>query len=402
MLVPSERASARGLSDLVRKMPFGRSKRAWVWAGVAVAAGLMLMIFDKEPAQKEGLPAVVANRDRSSTLEMRSSSEGVATEEVDKLAAARPAAPAAVPSSAPLAAADADRVGGGGGFGGAGAALGGRAAEAGDNQQRMVVYVNVKPEALRRRAFDAVLARNQIEVEQPVVGEMETRASASAPQEPQEVDVLLLDAAPAQIASTLADLNADPANYLDIEVEAERAESERSQAAEPTDKALAQYNFTQYNRGVVPLQQKLPETNNRDYFETIQGPIDLERRLGREAEFKQRQLSEETPADSNRGRAVRLQPQSISGSDLKSGVLADDLLQQSGETATEPSAPALGQPFGGAKLDLARRGKQKLIAQAETLQVLFVLTAGAESTASQRAAVKRVTSPVTEERGIEE
>ncbi len=173
MLVPSERAPALGLSDVVRRIPFGRSKRAWVWAGLALAAGLMLMFFDWEPERNQGMSGVVAQRDHStSSAETRSEPQSQGQVDVDNLAAEPPASPASSPASAPLAAKAADH--GGGGVGGSTAASGGRAAGAGDNLERLVVYVNMTPEALRRRAFDAVLARNQIEVEQPALSDTDT------------------------------------------------------------------------------------------------------------------------------------------------------------------------------------------------------------------------------------
>jgi hypothetical protein len=63
MLLPGERASARGLNEVVRKIPFGRSRRAWLWAGAALAAGLLLMVFEQMPGENRDLPREVAMRD---------------------------------------------------------------------------------------------------------------------------------------------------------------------------------------------------------------------------------------------------------------------------------------------------------------------------------------------------
>ena len=400
MLVPGERAPAGGVRNLVRRLPFGRSKRAWVWAGVALAAGLMLMFFDREPERNQGLPAVVAERDRAAELKPLAVEQSSASGEVETLAVGRPAAPASAPAAAlktsRLAVADGYQ----GGVGGSAAAIDGREAEASDNQEQMIVYVNVKPEALRSRAFDAVLARNQIEVEPSAVSDLDKSKSAGElqepqEQEPQEVDLLLLEAAPEQIASTLAELKADHTNYLDIEVEAERAGSQRSGAAERSD-----YDFKQYNRGVVPLQQKQQNATNRNfYYQTEQGSIDVGRSLGREVELEQRRLSDDQLSESVQSRAVRLQPQSVARSGPANEVPADEILNRSGAIATRPpaAAPALGYPYGGGKLGLARRAKQELAAKAEMLQVLFVLTAGTDSTTDQPATAKADTSSTAEE-----
>jgi hypothetical protein len=361
---------------------------------VALAAGLMLMFFDREPERNQGLPAAVANRDRAAELKSLAVEQSSASGEVETLAVGRPAAPASAPAAAlkPSRIAVADGYQGGG-VGGSAAAIDGQEAEAGDDQEQMIVYVNVKPEALRSRAFDAVLARNQIEVEPSAVSDLDKSKLAGELQEPQEVDLLLLEAAPEQIASTLAELKADHTNYLDIEVEAERAGSQRSQTAEPSD-----YNFTQYNRGVVSLQQKQQNATNRNfYYQTEQGSIDVRRSLGREVELDQRRLSDDQLSESVQSRAVRLQPQSVARSGPANEVPAEEILDRSGAIAGRPAAPEPGYSFGGGKLGLARRAKQELAAKAEMLQVLFVLTAGTDSTTDQPATAKADTSSTAEE-----
>jgi len=416
MLVPGEQSPAGGLGGVAKRIPFGRSKRAWIWAGMALAAGLMLMFFEREPERNQGLPDAVAKRDDTSQdealFDRRSLAEERGEAEVDKLAAARPAAPASAPAlaaapagapasasasaSAPLATVAADRGNSRlGGVGGSMAAAEDKAAEPSDAAQRLLVRVNVKPEALQNRTFDEVLERNQIEIEQPAESKSDREALAEVPQEPQDVDVLLLEAAPAQIASTLADLKADHANYLGIEVEDEGAGSQGTIANERTG-----YDFQQYSRGFVPLQQKVEVAPNFNYYyEAEQGPNRADRKLGRELEFAQQRSNDDRPRGLIRNRALRLKPQPTAQSGSESGSLAYKLRDQSAATAARPSAaaPAAGRFFGGTQMDLAHRAKQKLVAEAETLEVLFVLTAGPEQPANPPAAAKAVASPTAGE-----
>jgi anti-sigma factor RsiW len=399
MLLPGERASARGLNEMVRKLPFGRSKRAWFWAGAALAAGLMLMFFEREPERNEGLPGAVALRDRSARLETLSAAKPAAQEELGERVAAETAAPA----SAPLAAASADRADhGSGGVGGAVAAGAGRAAEARDSDDLLVVRVTVKPEALRNRAIDAVLARNQIEVEQPIAQADNRSRTKNIPAEPQDVDVLLLAAEPAQVMSTLADLGADHANFLGIEVDDERAGRQWGQSAERWN-----YDFQQYDRGVAPDRQKVEVALNRNYvIETKQGRFEIERNVGREMGLQQQLARDDLSTESEDARARRIEPPSSEQEVTADRYLAEgQVARSSGSSSASPPAPPIAAPaesalsdsVGGAKLGFARRASQKLAAKANLLEVLFVLTAGDEPASARPTAAMPSTAPPAEE-----
>ncbi len=194
--------------------------------------------------------------------------------------------------------------------------------------------------------------------------------------------------------STLADLKADHANYLGIEVEDERARSQQSRAAGRSD-----YDFKQYSRGVVPSQQKSEFATNRDYyFEFEQGPNEANRKLGREIEQQHQLSSDNRPQESNRSQALRLQPQPAAQSRSASERLVEELHDQSALATRSPAAaPAADESFGGTTMGVARRAKQKILEKTETLQVLFVLTAGAEPDSSQPAAAKAIITPPAEE-----
>jgi hypothetical protein len=265
-----------------------------------------------------------------------------------------------------------------------------------------VVRVTVKPEALRNRAIDAVLARNQIEVEQPIAQADNRSRTKNIPAEPQDVDVLLLAAEPAQVMSTLADLGADHANFLGIEVDDERAGRQWGQSAERSD-----YDFQQYDRGVAPDRQKVEVALNRNYvIETKQGRFEIERNVGREMGLQQQLARDDLSTESEDARARRIEPPSS-----EQGVTADRYLAEgqvarsSGSSSASPPAPpnaapaesALSDSVGGAKLGFARRASQKLAAKANLLEVLFVLTAGDEPASARPTAAMPSTAPPAEE-----
>jgi hypothetical protein len=353
MLVSGEGASARGLSEVVRRIPFGRSKRAWFWAGAALAAGLMLMVFQQEPERNRDLLGDVALRDRDAVAlnetlpQLEVQSREKAKEEV-----ASP--PAAV--SAPVSVVG--REDASGGVGGAGAVMDASTAVNGVAEDLLVVHVNVTPAAIANRVFDAVLVDNQIEMEEPTEDELRSEPS-------QDVDVVLVEAAPAQISACLAELDADRSNFLGIAVDDEFAANQRARAAERPADDLKQYNF-----GVVPRQQKVElAPNNNLYYQTVRGQIEIDRKLAGKDDFARQSQSQQAP-----------------------GYAAS----QDSVATLRSAAPAAGRLYAEAKQGVARRAVQKLATKAEMLQVLFVLQAS-EEPASAKPAALPTTSPPAEE-----
>ena len=237
MLVSGERASADGPNEIGLRMPFGRSKRAWFWAGTAIAAALMLMVFEREPGRKEELPEAVALKAPLPPLTVRST--GKVEEEAMDAGAVAPSA--SVPASGSIA----DREDASGGVGGAGVELDASTIVNAGGDELIVVHVTVKPEALQNRSINAVFARNSIAVEEPQVDE--ERAA-----EPSNLDVVLVEAAPTQVSACLKELDADTGNYLGIEVDERFATNEQS----PATQQLAE-DLRRHNRGTVPPQQKI-------------------------------------------------------------------------------------------------------------------------------------------------
>jgi anti-sigma factor RsiW len=450
-----------GLVELARKLPFGRSLRAWAWAGTAIAAGLLIMIFDRDADQNANLPEEVAVRDRadvrkplpplvfqsreeprssetapSPVVPEASSTIGLAvqdhvSESIDESTAARqPESPASVAELranqfedaagkdlSQLAVVGDGRVQGGSGGGAiASTSRSSREVETSDDRSSrlyaeetpvdlLVVHVNAKPEAIEQKLIDRVLTRNGIIVEeQPPADDagkltegeslrlgsevVTSRAqrqfdfrggpealAESAPNQP--VDVVLVEAERSQIDSCLSEIDADHSNYFGIAVDDERAASERSSDESQSD-------WKQYNRGMVPGQQKLQVAADKNLYLESNGQQLALGRAGYALIPAVEEPAGQAPAaralsgeDLARSRAVRMQAPSNTS----------QALQTDAWGVKEPTASS-GQPVAGAEvrfdddaqppLDLARRSMAKIVAKADTLQVLFVFTCQGE------------------------
>jgi len=354
-------------------LSIGRTMRGWVWAGLAVAAALLIMFLQPGGERDADVPGPVAmrsehgrmDRDRSielggrgeaSTMEAESaiaSSERISGGGRGGAAAEPPAAPASRPPTlgTPLAASDAPT----GGVEGRGRSAGednlaisaptsGRDSitwglreevkreleptpneppVVGDGEQLVVVHVRVTPVAFQNKAFDGLLARNGIELEEtPAVDELSEQAAegrvlpesvsrrgqlldAAEPQP--QLDVVLVDAPAAQIASCLAELDKDTENYLAVDIEEEPT---RSKSFSGKQSQVDQWK--QYNRGRVPTQQKLmvsPRTLN----ETVEGGANAfgagAYRGGAKGHFSAEGQQAEGYDKLGRARRVQLEPQ---------------------------------------------------------------------------------------------
>ena len=281
MLIAKDAGSTSRPNEVAHRLPVGRSKRAWIWAGMALAAGLMLMFIEREAGQNAGLPqkvamkepAAAAQREPMGPLTVRALD--VPAEEPLDAAQSMPSlseAPrsevtrgAAVSSEATLSreaaeahssggrADDVARYGGVGGFGG-GMESPGLAGVAADGEL-LVVHVSVTPEAMRNRAFDTTLLKNQIQVEQDA-RELDSSKSSD------ELEVVVVEAAPSQVYSTLADIKADTKNYVGIAVEKQLAP-----LASTLAKKSRAADVQQFNRGRVANQQQVQfDPQLRNYY----------------------------------------------------------------------------------------------------------------------------------------
>ena len=121
--------------------------------------------------------------------------------------------------------------------------------------ESLVVHVSLTPEAMQNRVFDATLLNNRIEVEQD-------KNEAAKSNAPAEVEVVVVEAAPRQVYSMLAEIKADAKNYVGIAVEPQSA-SLQSSLAKKTQIA----DMRQYNRGRVANQQQVQlDSSGRNYY----------------------------------------------------------------------------------------------------------------------------------------
>lgn len=277
------------------------------------------------------------------------------------------------------------RDGVGGGVGGT-AASDVRFVEGMGGEELLVVHVSVTPEAMRNRAFDTTLLNNRIEVE----SESEALADKSA--DDQEVEVVVVEAAPAQVAATLAEIKQDQKNYVAIEVNEPMARV-RTRALN-SKAAQLQADLQQYNRGRVLNQQQVQlSPDNRNYYFTPQQ---------QNFAYQQPKLSESLAKSNDAAQEATTQPMgdsqlgvATSSSERQSApqtlAIGRDALDVS--AAEVPAAPGVAsgqvQHFRGESWDygygaqnVARRASQKLAAKTDMLQVLFVLQSDQQSSAA--------------------
>ena len=391
-----------GRTDEARwNFPIGRSKRAWFWAATALAAGLLLMVFQQAPDKNRDLPNLVAQGERGDAqktvalrrneplpaLEMRAVEP--TRDDVAQVVESPPTEPAAQPAAAPPASdapqsfavargreldvgirEEAAAPGGRGGLGSYGVrsnpqvALQATGADL-TADELLVVHVNMKREAMRNRSFDALLSKNQIEVEQPAVDKLK-RSS-----EPQDVDVVVVEAAPAQIYSCLADLKKDDANYVGIAVDDRLATSQRARAEQQPEAEL-----TQYNRGTVPNQQfpQLAPDNDFYYFGTDRGQVTIDRKLDRLSDVPVQQSAGAELGFSVQGRATHVESmassQENSTSDQgRASAAASGEAKDLSALAAKPSDAATREKellSDEVQQNVARRAMQKLVTKADT------------------------------------
>jgi anti-sigma factor RsiW len=475
---PGERASARGdvasqnpRDDLSPRFTIGRSLRGWVWAGLATAAALGIMAFESSSNRDAQLPETVAQRNAEPAGDAKPAPElraVVKSEQLDAPSAPVASPPPGMPATPQLntglsvqakdknkstlndeqgsAAEDShiaamarkpdvgeSQVANGKQTAGS-AAVGGAivsgiqpafdadATTSGNvDNDLLVIRVQVQSEAFKGRAFDRMLDRNGIVVEEspdqsaasPLAANENERdaalkstpessapSNAPAPQagnlafdgRPRQLDealsnnaaaadtdLVLVEAPKEKIESCLREIQKDDHTYLGVAVDEEEILRKKADVAD-----ASKANWQQYSRGVVPQQQTLGRSAHNDYaFQTEQGPIAINRGLndGSGAQQATEQLERKTDNTNfaqHGGRAVRMRTQSQSEDNV-----ADRLggnaraLRLDARNAPQSNAGATRRDFGGA--DNKESPQQKPGQQADdTLQVLFILNSGKE------------------------
>jgi anti-sigma factor RsiW len=465
MLLPDAKKSgtpAGGgpLNDLSsRPFTIGRSLRGWIWAGLATAAGLAIVAFQSNSNRDAGLPDTVARHESKSAqsdrvverdTELRAivkseKQDGPAIASAPSSAPAATIAPSAESSTpmplAPPAAADLavdkaaprgepDRYAASAASGGAVAgrrevenssatpSAAGEAESGNADMGLLVVHVEVAPDAYRNRAFDGVLARNDIVMEQsaeadnkssvalndlakdttsktpaeapartnsainpqPTVGVLSQVKKESKPTAPETTDLVLVDAPASQIRSCLEDLRRDEHNYPAVAVDEDQIANERFAAAGRQNSQLGREDWSQYNRGIVSQKQKLQRgADNSLYYSTDEGTVSLDRSDDRAGggpaqqnfsfDSGTRSLSE------NRSRAMRMSSQAVPA------------LQQNAPAQRLDSSRAATSARGGSALGTASHAANEPVKEREALapqstgnvQVLFVLQPSSEA-----------------------
>jgi anti-sigma factor RsiW len=265
----------------VPQLSIGRTMRGWVWAGLAVAAALLIMFLQPHEKEASQLPASVALR-RESEHTMRDQSLELRARDESHAATAEPAAPSTdqLADSAHGMGRGAGRAAGAGSSAASPAtttpmfaeplatsesSAGGveiapsrqqlsaaKPALLAGRQQPLLVRVQVTPVAFQNKAFDGLLVRNGIELQQPPAQEQTSRQLEQIAGGPPQMDAVLVDAPAAQVESCLADLKRDTDNYLAVEVE------EKLPRAGAFDAKQAQADpWKKYSRGRVPSEQKV-------------------------------------------------------------------------------------------------------------------------------------------------
>jgi anti-sigma factor RsiW len=474
-----------------RPFPFtiGRSVRGWVWAGLATAAALAIMAFESNSQRDQELPDTVAARRLKSNEDLARKPEVIVADEAKKLESPAgtsvastpsaapptntpiPAEPAA-PSAAAAAASDkfaagrsapaveqellsenpsasaaptagraesvvASRAGGEAGDKSAHGFVAGRAGaetstelSSASANPDLVVRVQVHPEAWQRRAFDGVLTRNRIEIDESPADSRtlseSSGAAAAAPSvasEPQSLakapsavpradlpsppaenksipmndrstttaenpDVVLVEASAPQIQSCLEELHNNEHDYSGVTVSDNSAEQDQV-----ANVGGAAPFWNQYSRGITAQQpasasartsiaqaERAPEASGRgahlgEYQQTPQPAA------------KDKEESEGNGAALN-GRALRMRGQANAqtnlqyGFDFGGGASQRDISarQQSNHTREYRGGEEAKQNGDQSAAQLSAAAQSNNTQTTNTLRVLFLLSPDSQLT----------------------
>jgi hypothetical protein len=442
MLVPGELASPSEREKFTPSFPIGRSKRAWFWAISALAAGILLMVFQQAPERNNGLPGQVARNDRGeisrdrplpplSMKAIEAKEESIASATVaahaesstvvgDRSSTATDETNLETDARRSVVATEgvAEFRGGGSGMGGMGGAAPGGLAGSGvelgrtvvdaSGEDLLVVHVSVNRKAFESNAFDQLLVQNNIEVETPPADKLKVA-------DPQDVEMVVVEAAPAQVVACLDDLNKDATNFEAVAIDDSLATNRWAQA-----QSRPEANLQQYNRGSVANQQQ-PELapDNSYYYSTNRGRVSIERNLAKHSENTSQVDGQSRVGVELQARAKRVVPPAAAYEAL------DDLAAKSNtQSSSQSFSGAADGNFSAANApapvdtrfsaqsqqsapqqNVARRAyqNQKLSLNDEMMQVLFVLSCSGEPAAGESTpATPPAAEPPTATGSIEE
>lgn len=467
------------------KITIFTSRRSWIWASLAVAAGLMIMFLDRGEENNKQLPSIAKNDTNTEAKRRLEEAAPRVTDgqaevfsadksdlaRVDKPAPPPALAPAALPMSTPapppatvatsapaspavklgerlkatdkkemadelvarpatsptesppptvLATGDgiAERnaVGGAMAVGrsaSAGAPVAGDRAAAKEaplgpaapvveareslptDDTLVVVHVLAKPVAIQNKAFDKLLVSNGINIEAETIGNEATDPAKVPPaakpesgarqlgslkvaQPTDQVDMVLVDAPESAVNSCLADLQKDADNYASVEVE-EAPSLDRAKRQEQLKEKVAT-GFGQYNRGMIPQQQK-ENFRNQFYYQSnepqqpakTQAAASAEPVINRQYQLNLQDLrraQQRAQSSDNRGRALRFSQSNVQNVERS----ARDSVVSSAETPATQNTPV------PPALQIVEPSTKRLADS--NLQVLFMLSPAVEPAAS--------------------
>jgi hypothetical protein len=273
-----------------------------------------------------------------------------------------------------------------------GGAGGGKRQPAKEKNPLVVVHVTAKREAIDNKSFDDMLHREGISVEPPASGKQlyeltrdryaKDDKKQSNPNllgehaiENQDYDAVLVDASLPKIASCVARLNQDSANFTSVAVEPASPASDRAKTESDSAKKLVE-SLRQYNRGAEVQRQKDGASTYEKYYRYFdeatpeqESPRSLPKAAASSAPTAgpessgQLSFGAQRQAAQEQARARRIQ------------------LSDSPKTETAAKKPAGGESTPGSRLNesktlspLAKKVKERAKSAADEVRVLFVFS----------------------------
>ncbi|MCI0335290.1 MAG: zf-HC2 domain-containing protein [Planctomycetes bacterium] len=449
---PDARVAANDAS--LPTISIGRTRRGWVWASLAVAAAVLIMVFQPGREHDAKLPIIAQSKDESAAIDRQlaehDSNLGAVNKPSPAAAAGKPSgAVASIPATpepmpqgiadnrgaiTPSTTTDAFGVNGrpesnelAGGQAaampeekyiapnGALTAPAAAAPQALDDSGNMddglvVVHVYAKRAALENKAFDQLLSKNGIALEQTaaagdVSGDAAAEAESSsreparvtsgrfaqegvdeATKDDADVEMVLVDAPSSTIFSCMNDLNNDYANYVGVSVDDSSTRDEELAESPPTTELAA--DLGKFSRGIVPQQPADEVARDRYSYEAADDVRRFSGRLGFGGGVGglsqlQKEASESLAVrnETDRGRARRIQFRASDG--------RQELERSANGTFFEVAPPAdvklQRKVEARPQLESLDKTKSTATANRDRLQVLFVLRPGDEPAPSLKA-----------------
>jgi hypothetical protein len=421
---PSHAAAAK--SEPMPKLTIGRTARGWVWASLAVAAALLIMLNqsdDRVPpigdvAQRTSEPPAAKETLARDAPELRAWNEPAAppaapaVAEVDSPApsagelADMPAPSAAVPadesSIAPQAASQvqlgaAPQSDSAGEFHeGLDYVAASQSASSSDESELVVVHVLAKRQALENKSFEKLLESKGIALEAETTEEQIAPEPGTAPPPAESgieqerliearslstagCEAVLVEAPPMAIYKCMAELNQDSNNYPGVSVDDFELADDVSALEASGAKKLAT-DLGKYSRGVVPQQYK--DAFSRDmasYYQSGANGPDARGAppFGAELRSPQKESQESSTRRSEvaLGRARKVQPRIVSARDAEAR-----------SNRYEGLAGAAAPADALADRDVLPQAPSSASAESENWQVLFLLCPVEEAAPSPAAA----------------